>query len=545
MTLLEPLALPQTPAGAPSRPQHAARAPAYTGPGRPVLSGVVRRPPVHQGGQRGGGLSLQRLAPTPHELELRQRHQQLLRQQQLQHQQQVAPPEQEPGQPAAQEQRRGQHQQAATGQQQQQHRRQQQRQEQRQQPEKAGSQQQQQQPQQQQLQRQQQQQRRRQQQQQPVRHGGLADDIFEGLALSCGLEDSWRPQVSLLYRLGLRAEHFRRLAASRPEVFQMGLSNMKRKLRFLRDVVGLKEADMVKVLARFPRVLEYQSERTLRPRLNFLTRECGVAAPDLPRVVVRAPMLLELSVADTLAPRAAFLREEVQLPPASLGKLVLRHPQASSGDGCGYVGGGERGGGRRDWRWGSSGVAGRALAKSSHFTDATARLATNVLHYKIESMQERVNFLRSIGMSAEQVAAALARFPQLFSLNVAANMEPKWAYLVESLGGDVTSLATYPGYFSLSLHNRIIARHRFLLHARAAAAAAAGEPPPPLPPFPLGHLKCTDKQFAVEVAGSSLAEYLSFREELLAEIGGSSSEGSGDSEDSGGSDNDRAGAAAD
>lgn len=40
----------------------------------------------------------------------------------------------------------------------------------------------------------------------------------------------------------------------------------------------------MKVLARFPRVLEYKSERTLRPRLDFLCQECGVAQQDISKV---------------------------------------------------------------------------------------------------------------------------------------------------------------------------------------------------------------------------------------------------------------------
>lgn len=47
---------------------------------------------------------------------------------------------------------------------------------------------------------------------------------------------------------------------------------------------------MAKVLARFPRVLEYQSERTLRPRLDFLA-ECGVAQQDLAKVSAGRPCL--------------------------------------------------------------------------------------------------------------------------------------------------------------------------------------------------------------------------------------------------------------
>ena len=56
------------------------------------------------------------------------------------------------------------------------------------------------------------------------------------------------------------------------------------------------------------------------------------------------------------------------------------------------------------------------------------------------------------------MAACIHRFPQLFSLNVQANMEPKWRYLqdyIAASGADcVDTLCAYPGYFSLSLTNR-------------------------------------------------------------------------------------------
>jgi hypothetical protein len=42
-------------------------------------------------------------------------------------------------------------------------------------------------------------------------------------------------------------------------------------------------ADLTKVIAKFPRILEYKSERTIRPRLDFL-RRCGVVHEDLAKV---------------------------------------------------------------------------------------------------------------------------------------------------------------------------------------------------------------------------------------------------------------------
>lgn len=166
----------------------------------------------------------------------------------------------------------------------------------------------------------------------------------------------------LLYELGLRPSDFDRLAESRPEIFQMGIVTMRRKLKFLQDTIGLRwggaaggvgstgrlrlmrlsdiallmrgspavawqrallpactadpcqrtpacntanqpprrrpplpplccrsNAQLAKVISKFPRILEYRSERTLRPRLDFLAR-CGVSQDDLAKARQRSQL---------------------------------------------------------------------------------------------------------------------------------------------------------------------------------------------------------------------------------------------------------------
>ena len=323
---------------------------------------------------------------------------------------------------------------------------------------------------------------------------GLSAEEFRHLVDACDLLDEWRPQVGLLAQLGLRTADFRRLVENRPEVFQTGEATMRRKLQFLRDAVGLSQEEVAKVIVKFPRILEYRSEETVRPRLAFLEK-VGVLETDIAKVVVRAPMIMALSLTDTLEPRAAFLREEVGLADGrgGLGKLIARHPQVLTcsedmmrqrtkflGDDCGLS---------------PSEIARAVLAHPQ------------ILHYKIDSMKQRVDYLEKyVGMSKKQIAAAVARFPQIFSLAIASNLAPKWRYLVEHLGGDVEAICAYPGYFSLSLANRIIPRHKYLQLHRG------GEGPMP---FPLGNLKMADKKFATEVANTPLLEYEEFKEQLL------------------------------
>jgi hypothetical protein len=335
----------------------------------------------------------------------------------------------------------------------------------------------------------------------PQLDDGMTAEQFKHLAEECGLEESWRPAVGLLCQLGLRQSELARLSESRPEVFQISAGTMRRKLAFLRETVGLSDIELTKVVVKCPRILEYQSE-SVKTRLAFL-KGAGIAPKDVAKVVLKAPMIMALSVDDTLRPRAAFLREEVYLAEGKLGKLFARHPQVLT---CTE----DMMRQRVQFLMQECGLETEDLAH--------AVLAhPQVLHYKIDSMRTRLDYLRSIGMSAEQIAAGVARFPQIFSLSVATNMAPKWHYLVEHLGGNLTSLVAYPAYFSLSLAKRIVPRHRYLQQLRGGNL--------PLP-VSMTVLKMTDKKFAVEVARTSLQEYESFREAIVEQFENAAAEAS-------------------
>ena len=77
-----------------------------------------------------------------------------------------------------------------------------------------------------------------------------------------------------------------------------------------------------------------------------------------------------------------------------------------------------------------------------------------MLHYSVDSMRKKLQYLREIGMERKQVAQSISRLPQLLSLDVRHNMRPKYNYLQSQMGGDVQTLCTYPAYFSFSLLRR-------------------------------------------------------------------------------------------
>jgi mTERF len=77
-----------------------------------------------------------------------------------------------------------------------------------------------------------------------------------------------------------------------------------------------------------------------------------------------------------------------------------------------------------------------------------------VLYLRVDSMEERVRYLASIGVGALQMGKVISRLPQLLSLDVANNMAPKFEYLRSELGGTVDTIAGFPAYFSLSMPQR-------------------------------------------------------------------------------------------
>lgn len=343
----------------------------------------------------------------------------------------------------------------------------------------------------------------------------IDDATYAALADELDLEDAWRPQISLLWQLGMRKLQLEKLLDSRLYVLKLGVPTLRRKLQFLRADAGLTDADICKLLVKFPRILEYKTEKTIRSHLDFFVKH-GVETTELPKVVMRAPQLLELSIPDTLTPRIRFLTETAGVPPTSIGKLITRHPQVLT---CT-----EEGMSLRVAFLQSLGMDRSALGKA-------VLTHPQVLHYSVAAMEQRGAYMLSIGMSKEQLTAAVGRLPQLFSLDITNNLIPKFDYLVKQLGGDIGTLSSYPGYFTLSLSNRIIPRHKFLEAMAASAgskagvagatgrgksngrkkAGAAGGPPRP---FPMSYLKCSDTKFAHDVAGSSLQRFEAFRTQM-------------------------------
>ena len=77
-----------------------------------------------------------------------------------------------------------------------------------------------------------------------------------------------------------------------------------------------------------------------------------------------------------------------------------------------------------------------------------------VLAYSTAAVQERLDYLASLGLERAAVVGMLARLPQVLSLDIARNLAPKVEYLSTHLMGHAGMLAATPAYLTLSLQHR-------------------------------------------------------------------------------------------
>lgn len=325
-----------------------------------------------------------------------------------------------------------------------------------------------------------------------MQEGLLDERIWKELVADCGLDPWERPQATLFHQLGMTKADFTKLVTSRRSngLLQLRVPTIRNKLHFFRDKLGLSNDEVRKMLVKCPRIMEHKLESTMKPHLEFLELH-GVKKEDLGKVVQSAPQTFQLSIEETLQPRTAFLTDRLGISPEGLAKILVRQPSVLT-------------------------YSIQFMQQRIDFLIANGMPVENVakavvshpqvLHYSVDSMKQKLQYLREIGMERQQVAQSISRLPQLLALDVRHNMKPKYNYLQSEMGGTVQTLCSYPAYFSLSLLQRIIPRHRFLQMVRAE----------PMNPFPMGYLKMSDVKFASSIANTPLPRFESFRAELLS-----------------------------
>jgi len=323
----------------------------------------------------------------------------------------------------------------------------------------------------------------------------LLDDVkWAYVKRQVAVEDEWRPQVSLLVAMGFKVPDLERLVDARDDIMVFKPAGLKEKLDFLRTELGLSPEEVRKLVLKCPRILEYKPARTIVPRLEWLHEDLKVPRKEFKKIVLRAPQFMSLSLEESLKPRAEFVRGVVGGDPARMEKVLRKHPDVLT-----YT--------EQSMQKRVEFMTGESVGMSPEQVARAVAAHPQVLHYRIPAMKRRVDYLAGLGLSAEHVASVLSTMPQIFSLDVEANMRPKVQYLTAQMGATSETLVKYPGILSLSLANRIVPRHKFMEEVGY----------PIIHPLPPNLLKCSDSDFSAKL-GVSIEEYEEFKNRVAARL---------------------------
>ena len=99
---------------------------------------------------------------------------------------------------------------------------------------------------------------------------------------------------------------------------------------WLQSSLDLSDAELKKVVMRFPALLGYSVEDNMAPKLDWLQTRLELDEAQLRKMVLTLPTLLSYSVETNMAPKLAYLERETGLSRSELRDRVLRFPQFMS-----------------------------------------------------------------------------------------------------------------------------------------------------------------------------------------------------------------------
>ncbi|XP_050373190.1 transcription termination factor MTEF1, chloroplastic [Argentina anserina] len=172
--------------------------------------------------------------------------------------------------------------------------------------------------------------------------------------------------------------------------------------------MGIERAAMGRILDMHPQLLTLDPHLHLYPVFDFLLHDAAIPFPNIRTSVVRCPRLLVCDVASQLRPALRFLLR--------LG-----------------------------------------------FKRVTAQTTVLLVSSVKGTLQPKVDYLRSLGLSQKEVENMVVRSPALLTLSIKNNLMPKVEFLVGEMGKDVKEVKKFPQYFSFSLEGKIKPRHRLLV----------------------------------------------------------------------------------
>ncbi|OIT07141.1 PREDICTED: transcription termination factor MTERF2, chloroplastic [Nicotiana attenuata] len=222
-------------------------------------------------------------------------------------------------------------------------------------------------------------------------------------------------KVAYLKEFGLSNEDVGRLLAFKPHLMGCGIEEKFKPLVKYFYYLGISKDGMRRILVTRPVLFCVDFENTIVTKVQFL-RDIGVQQDAIGNVLVRFPRLLTFSLHKKIRPVVIFLLTKAGVSQKNIGKVIALGPE----------------------------LLGCSIANK---------------------LDHNVKYFLSLGITLRQLGEMVADFPMLLTYNIDI-LRPKYRYLRRMMVRPLQDLIEFPRFFSYSLDERIVPRHKIMVENR-------------------------------------------------------------------------------
>jgi hypothetical protein len=265
----------------------------------------------------------------------------------------------------------------------------------------------------------------------------LNDDAFE----------LWSIMSAILFMTGFHPESISSLFKKHPCLFANTVRDpdtVKRLFEWMQEN-GMDDTAALRVINRFPLILQTSVEDVLEPRLLYLCQSLQMEKPMTIQGIIRHPELL--SVESSWIQKRVDYYYHLGLREGDVRKLFVAQPSAFAVDIERYL----------------EPMATTLRGYLPEYDDAvfvSVLVKSGILSRSISTIKARINTWLELGLTKNDIGTALKRFPRFLLYPIADDKyRDKLDFLTTEMGLSIHSaIPSFPQYLSYSLENRIAPR---------------------------------------------------------------------------------------
>ncbi|KAK4562718.1 hypothetical protein RGQ29_005284 [Quercus rubra] len=265
--------------------------------------------------------------------------------------------------------------------------------------------------------------------------------------LSYSMEEV-RARVGFFLDMGMNEKDFGTMVFDYPRVLgYFTLEEMNEKVSYLKEF-GIGTEEVGKLIAFKPQLMGCSIEEKLKPLVKYLYYH-GISRDGMKRILMSKPIVFCIDLETTIVPKVRFL-QDIGIRDDAIGNMLVKFPSLLT---CSLY---------KKIRPVVIFLMTRAGVNEKDIGKVIA-LGPELLGCSIsKKLEVSVKYFLSLGIRYRQLGEMIADFPMLLRYNVDV-LRPKYRYLRRTMVQPLEDLIEFPRFFSYSLDDRIIPRHKILV----------------------------------------------------------------------------------